>query len=189
MTFSDKKSARAYLREKRNKMSDEYLRQASDILTKKIIALEEFKDADTVLLFYPLGSEPDLLGVMNKALELGKKVAFPISIPDTCALEFHEVTSTDEMKLGTYRIAEPPTDAPMPLFTPQTLCVVPALALDRQGYRIGYGKGYYDRFLSEFSGISVSAVFEELLCDSLPTEATDIQLDILITQTGVIRIR
>ena len=187
MTFSDKKSARAYLRQKRSALTKEYLKQASDSLCGAIIALDEFKNSDTILLFYPLGNEPDLLKVMDSATRLGKKVAFPISFPETSTLEFHEVASLSKMSVGTYGIAEPPADAPIPPLTKNTLCIVPALAVDRRGYRIGYGKGYYDRFLACFDGISLCAVFDGFLCRSLPTEATDIPLDILITETGVIR--
>ena len=187
MTFSDKKSARSYLRQKRSELSKEYLKEASRRLCELLTSLDEFKNADSVLLFYPLGNEPDLLAVMSKAIELGKKVAFPISFPETSTLEFHEVASIDEMKVGTYKIAEPSFDAPLITITKKTLCIVPALAIDKQGFRIGYGKGYYDRFLASFVGVSASAVFDDFVCEALPTEATDVPLDILITETGVLR--
>ena len=189
MIVSDKKSVRTALRKKRAELSEEYISEASGAFCEAILSLDEFKRCDTVLLFYPLGNEPDMRRIAFEARSLGKKVAFPISLTESYTLEFHEVASLDEMKLGTYGIAEPPTDAPLPTITQKTLCVVPALAVDKRGYRIGYGKGYYDRFLASFEGISIAAVFDGFLLDRLPTEDTDVPLDILITKTGVIRIR
>lgn len=187
MVFLDKKSTRAYFLEKRAAQTTEERKRSSEQLCRHIISLNEFKDADTVLLFYPSRNEPDLLKVMDAAISLDKKAAFPISFTNDLSLGFREILSLSDMTLGTYNIPEPPNSAPIPIITKKTLCIVPALALDKRGFRIGYGKGYYDRFLSSFEGISLCAVSEGFVCNALPTEKTDIPIDILITETGVIR--
>ena len=69
-----------------------------------------------------------------------------------------------------------------------TLCILPALAYDAQGNRLGYGGGYYDRFLSNFAGTSVLAIYSFLYADSLPTDNFDKQADKIITEKGVLDI-
>ena len=170
-------------------ISDESLDISSRILCNKILALKEFLDADAVLLYSPTKNEPNLLPIAEAALKAGKKVAFPISITKSCTLDFREISSLTELTSGTYGIPEPPFNATKPTLTKKSLCIVPALAFDKKGFRIGYGKGYYDRFLSQFEGISAGAVFSSHTCDSLPTEPTDIPVNIIITETGVTRIK
>ena len=179
--------ARKFFLDKRLSISESERQAASHRLCGGIFELEEFRSADTVLLFYPSRNEPDLLPLAQIALDMGKSVAFPISLTSTCTLAFRCVSSLDELSRGTYGIYEPSIDAPAPLLSEKTLCVVPALAFDGSGYRLGYGKGYYDRFLADFNGISVGAAYDGFLCPSLPTDRTDIPVDIIITETGVIR--
>ena len=71
------------------------------------------------------------------------------------------------------------------VITENTLCVVPALLFSRDGYRLGYGKGYYDRFLRSFNGTSVGLSYDELLCEYLPIDSHDISLNIIITESEV----
>lgn len=187
--ISEKKEARKFFLEKRLALTARRLAAASAALCEGIVSLKEFTDADTLLIFFPSRNEPDLLPLVRIALSLEKNVAFPISFPDTCTLEFRCVSDLSELKEGTYGIPEPCADAPTPPITNKTLCILPALAFDRQGFRLGYGKGYYDRFLSQFKGVSAGAVIDGFLCDQLPIEHTDIPTDIIITEIGVIRIR
>ena len=104
---------------------------------------------------------------------------------DTVSLDFREVTSLDELEVGAYGIKEPPANNPLFNNNTHSVCVVPALSYDANGMRIGYGKGYYDRFLSEFSGISVGIVFSCLMSQSIPTDKYDVPVDVMITEEGV----
>jgi 5-formyltetrahydrofolate cyclo-ligase len=121
---------------------------------------------------------------MEKALKLKKSIAFPISLTDSLTLDFRTVSSLDELESGAYGIKEPREDSPKAILSERTLCVVPALAFDKQGFRLGYGKGYYDRFLKNFQGVSIGLCKDDFLADSLPTDKNDIPVDILITDTG-----
>ena len=186
MIFTDKKSARKQLLAKRMNLSEEYIKNMSQALCRHIRELEEFKNADTILIYSAAKNEPDLSNIAISALKEGKNVAFPISQTDSCTLDFRTVKSLDELCVGSYGIKEPTDRANKAPITSKTLCIVPALAVDKNKCRIGYGKGYYDRFLNDFDGISVCAVFPDFICDSLPTEQTDIQIDIIISETGVV---
>ena len=187
--FADKSSARKHFLASRLAISSEALDISSRILCNKILTLKKFLDADVVLLYFPTKNEPNLLSIAEAALKAGKKVAFPISITKNCTLDFREISSLTELNAGAYGIPEPPCNAKIPNLTEKSLCVVPALAFDKNGFRIGYGKGYYDRFLSKFKGVSVGAALSSHICDSLPTETTDIPVNIIITETGVTRIK
>lgn len=184
---ADKRQARLELSKIRADIydRDEYSKSLCD----GIAMLKDYEDADILLLYFPTRSEPDLTVLAEIAWRDGKQVAFPISRTDSLTLDFRIVSSLDEMSSGAYEIPEPSESAPRATITERTLCVVPALAVDRDGYRLGYGKGYYDRFLSSFVGRSLVAIHSSLVCERLPRNDTDIPLGTIITETGAIRLR
>ncbi len=191
MSFADispyKKELRKYFLDKRRALTRAQIEVASEAVSKRLISLPEFERADTVLFFYPTRNEPELFIAMDVALKKGKSIAFPISRTDTVTLDFRLVSVLDELMEGTYGIYEPADSAPLPIITESSLCVVPALSFDSKGFRLGYGKGYYDRFLPTFKGTSVGIAFDEFISHDLPALPTDIPVDILITQTGVLK--
>jgi 5-formyltetrahydrofolate cyclo-ligase len=184
---ADKRRARLELAKIR---ADIYGRgEYSKLLCDGIAMLKDYAGADILLLYFPTRSEPDLTPLAEIAWHDGKQVAFPISRTDSLTLDFRVVSSLDELCEGAYGIREPDGDAEETIVTERTLCVVPALAIDRDGYRLGYGKGYYDRFLSTFKGRSLVAIHSSLVCERLPRLDTDIPIKTLITETGAIRLR
>lgn len=176
-----KKETRKFFLEKRKSITESYREIADRVLLKKTVFSDVYKNAEIVLLYYPVKSEPNVLPIAEQALKEGKRVAFPISNPDGFILKFAFVESLDELVPGTYSIPEPPRNADKYINNSDTLCIVPGLAFDRFGKRIGYGKGYYDRFLENFSGISLGLCYADFLTDKLPAEDTDISLDIIIS--------
>ena len=184
---ADKKKARLELSKIRADIYDKP--EYSKLLCNGIAMLQEYKDADVVLLYFPTRSEPDISSLADIAWRDGKKVAFPISVTTDCTLDFRLVSSFDELEAGAYGILEPNSDAKRAVLSSCALCVVPALAVDAAGYRLGYGKGYYDRFLSSFEGNSVIAIHSSLVCERLPRNDTDIPVNTIITETGAIRIK
>jgi 5-formyltetrahydrofolate cyclo-ligase len=88
------------------------------------------------------------------------------------------------LEAGTYGINEPTKASPRASFTKNTICIVPALAFDKKGFRLGYGKGYYDRFLNNFEGISIGVAFDRFICDALPINDTDIAVGSIIKSSG-----
>jgi 5-formyltetrahydrofolate cyclo-ligase len=184
---ADKRKARIELSKIRADIYDKA--EYSARLCNGIATSDDYKNADILLLYFPTRSEPDLTPLAEIAWHDGKQVAFPISRTDSLTLDFRVVSSLDELCEGAYGIREPDGDAEETIVTERTLCVVPALAIDRDGYRLGYGKGYYDRFLSTFKGRSLVAIHSSLVCERLPRLDTDIPIKTLITETGAIRLR
>ena len=184
---ADKKKARLELAKIRADIYDK--QKYSEFLCNGIEALKEYKDADVILLYFPTRSEPDISPLADIARRDGKKIAFPISVTNDCTLDFRFISSPDELEIGAYGIREPRADAERATLSGRTLCIVPALAVDADGYRLGYGKGYYDRFLSTFEGNAVVAIHSSLVCERLPRNDTDIPLKTIITETGAIRLK
>ncbi len=182
--LSLKKEARAFFRSKRAGLSEKERHSLDASLCQRIICTEAYADSDVVLLYYPIKNEPDLLAVARHALSKGKRVAFPVSDTESFTLGFYFIRDLSELVPGAYSIPEPSKDAERFCVGEgeRALCIVPALSYDRNGFRIGYGRGFYDRFLAEFDGVSLGAAYSDFLVDSLPGENTDVSVDVIITE-------
>lgn len=182
---SQKKLLRRELRQIRGSLDGEYRRSADEKLMDSLFSLPQFKNAKTILTFFPVGSEPSILGIAEKSLAHGKQVAFPLCHPEGPYMTFHAVESLASLTLGSYGISEPDETFPKVSDFTDALCIVPALSFDKSGYRLGYGKGYYDRFLKDFGGVAVGLVYNELLFDDLPRDQYDEKVNIIITEKEV----
>lgn len=140
---------------------------------------------DTVLLYASFGTEIDTMSIAEKLF--GKyTVAFPLSRKDGI-MTFHTVKSADELHKGMYGIYEPDASLPRPEINNSTLCILPGLAFTADGLRLGYGGGYYDRFLAEYSHIHTMAfAYEELITENLPAMQHDIRADYILTPERMI---
>ncbi|MBP0963302.1 MAG: 5-formyltetrahydrofolate cyclo-ligase, partial [Oscillospiraceae bacterium] len=103
-------------------------------------------------------------------------------------MTFYLVKGKQDLTAGKYGIPEPAAHCAAAAATECSLCIVPGLAFDLCGYRIGYGGGYYDRFLQSFPGQSVGLVRQSFLCKTLPKEPFDQAVDAVVTQNGWLEI-
>ena len=141
-----------------------------------------FNNARNIMLFYPIGSELSLLELLNID---GKNFYFPCVTGDDLSVACYE--SSDCFISGKYDIMEP-DGVRLDECSFLDLVFVPALAVDLQGNRLGYGKGYYDKFLSKYpSLVSAVPVCSELCFEKIPAESHDIKVDYLITENDIIR--
>ncbi len=166
----------------------ETVRQEADMaMVSRFVNLATFRFADVILLYAPIKAEPNVLLCCEAIQKAGKRLAFPRCHPETCVMTYGIVTSPDELIRGSYGILEPHEEAEVYLPSPDKhdICIVPAVCFDKQGYRIGYGKGYYDRFLSQFGGTSIGFTLSCFLCDTLPRGRFDRSVDLIITEKGV----
>ncbi len=120
--------------------------------------------------------EVDTRRLIDHCLENNIPVALPIS--GETELSFFYIKSTDELSCGKFNIDEPTAEYPAS-FDKRTLCIVPALCADGCGYRLGYGRGYYDRFLSKFTGKSVILCYSSFKRE-VPCELHDKKADLTI---------
>ena len=185
MTVSEtKKALRRACAKTRSDIPISEKRAADAALCRTVAAHPAFAAADLLLLFTPVRGEPDLLPLFDEATKRGIPVAFPRC--EGTVMTFHTVNAPTDMIPDRFGIPAPTKNAPAPAVTARTLCVLPGLAAGRDGTRLGYGGGFYDRFLDTFAGITLFPVYDRLLLDTLPTEPTDHRVMHVITEKGEI---
>lgn len=155
------------------------------VITAKLLGNERVRSADTVLLYASFGSEVNTWDLAEKLLFKKKRVAFPRCRKDG-AMTFHLVDDLSQLKdgeVGSFDICEPCPTLPRPELSRNTVCIVPGLAFTLRGERLGYGGGFYDRFLAENPDIfTVAAAYEDMLTESLPVLEHDIKINIIVTE-------
>lgn len=184
-----KNDIRLKLLEKRKNISEKSRKAAEEKITRSLTELASFRFCSTILLYSPFRGELDLLTPLIKlASEPQKRIALPISSKDTPEMSFFYISSKDELCKGTFGIMEPQADAEkyIPKKHDDAICIIPAIAYDKSGHRLGYGKGYYDRFLSEFYGTKIGVCMSDMLLGKLPHGKYDLPADVIITEKGVI---
>ena len=150
-----------------------------------LMQLVSFRHSETILLYAPLEGEIDVMPIAVRALELGKRVAFPRCVEDPRNLDFKFISTLDELKSGSYSIAEPTEDMESVTDYSRSICIIPGVVFDDYGYRVGYGKGYYDRFLSAYDGTKFGLAYSECILGEVPRGRFDRHVDILISEKGV----
>ncbi len=145
-----------------------------------------FLKSNSVFITVPIRDEINTFPIIKRALDLGKNVYLPRTNPINKTMELVQYYgSLNELKKGSYGIPEPIGESKTG-FVPD-LTVVPALAYTIDGYRLGYGGGFYDRFLKNNKTYSVGLIYDELLVPILPTESTDIPVNMVLTPSYLIQ--
>lgn len=186
--MNEKTTLRAHLRALRDSLDGEYIAAASRSACERIAQLDEFKSAAAILLYFPTNNEISPLFLFDVAQKWGKKIAFPVCDHESGKLIFREISNLNELKKAKFGLFEPNNTCPILIPSEKTLCIVPAIAFDENGDRLGYGKGFYDRFLRDFKGTSVGLTCSDLLVKQLPTDPHDTPVKIVITESEIIEI-
>jgi len=175
----------------RNMLDRETINKNSSKICGLVLGTKQYENSDLIMLYYPIKSEVNVLPIMNKALEDGKRVAFPVSNKDDFTMTFKYVNSMDDLQEGTYGVLEPreECESVFSFDALEKLIIVPGLVYDKSGYRVGYGKGYYDRFLESFNGYSIGVVYSKFLLDSVERNKYDQSVDMIVTEEGNFEIR
>lgn len=187
MINQEKKALRVEYKALRNAVAD--IEAKSDSIYKFLIDSDLYYDAKIVLLYWSVDSEVGTHKMIDKVLFDGKRLALPKCMDSNGNMLFYYVRSNDEIIDGMYGIKEPLENELYTVSDEPTLCLVPGLCYTRVGYRLGYGKGYYDRFLEKFGGISVGLCYDECLTDSLPIDGYDKKVDFIITNKRIYDIK
>ena len=185
-----KNEIRAQYKEYRGSLSSEERAVRDARICSLFLSSITYRYAKVLLMYAPFGGEIDVLPIARQALADGKTVAFPRCNKTECTMEYHIVDSVEALDVGAYGISEPPADAPVwhadqCEADTHPVCIVPGLVFDRAGYRVGYGKGYYDRYLSTFPGVRVGIVYADCVLARIPRGRFDLSVDVLVTDKGV----
>ena len=157
-------------------------------LTERLLDMEEYKDAQRLFIFVSSPIECDTSRIISDALQRGKQVAVPRCTEKTGIMHFYFISSMGDLSPGAFSLLEPDPQKCEPVKDLSNgLCVVPGLCFDLEGYRLGFGKGYYDRFLDYFGGVTVGICYSKYIEKQLPRGAHDRHTDILVTERFINR--
>lgn len=178
----DKKELRRYIREQKRHFTSQQLGEMSLGIMSSLLSHPRVQNADTILMYHSLPDEVDTHSALDKLLAMGKKVLLPKVISDT-EMTIHEYTGPDSLQPSdSYGILEPTTPELSIINSQLSIVIVPGMAFDKQGHRLGRGKGYYDRFLSRVPNIyKIGVCFPFQILETIPSEITDIVMDEVIT--------
>lgn len=180
-----KQDLRARSKERRRNMKSEEKQLLDKAVADNVRRLKEYRPAKTILIYMSTPIEVDTIGIIKNAWADGKRVAVPRCIPDTRDMEFHYIDNLECLSEGSFSVLEP--DESLPIVTDFSGClmIVPGMHFDMKGYRIGYGKGYYDRYMVRFTGISAGICYSGELKPFLYHGRYDRHVDIVVTDKRI----
>ncbi len=160
-------------------------RNAADIaITRTLVLNDKYLNADVVLTYVSFGDEVDTRRLIVYMLKTGKKVAVPFC--QNKQMYFFEISSPSEIILGKGGIPTVDPIGKIPVKpTEKTLCIVPALAFDKKGNRLGYGGGYYDKYLSQYKLNAIGLCYEDCITEEIPVNNFDVKIPLIITEKNV----
>ena len=179
---------RAFL-EKRNALAPIDILEKSNAVINRLLSLKEFKEARKILTYISFGSEVNTHGLIR--LLFGKKEVFvPVVEREKREIYISELKDWKELSSGAYGILEPRKDCIRKRDIKEVeIVLVPGIAFDEEGYRIGYGGGYYDKFLKKTNGKKIGIAYDFQILKRLPHEDHDVKMDRIITEKRVLSFR
>lgn len=178
----EKKELRRRVREELSALSRSELVRGDGALFARFLALPQVEAAKTIFAFWGIpGREPDTARLIGELVRRGKTVGLPRMLPEH-RMEVRRYVPDRPLVKASFGISEPGEDCPLVRREDIDLALVPAVCYDRRGFRLGFGGGYYDRWLENFSGVTVGLCREAVLRDRVPAEAHDAKVDILLTE-------
>jgi 5-formyltetrahydrofolate cyclo-ligase len=179
-----KSRLRQSLRKLRASLGEETRARASQSIREALEAWPIFQQSQTILTYMPIKGEVDLTALLDRHSE--KQWILPRIIPEEDHRMVFHAYDAGRLVRHPFGMAEPTADSPTVPREALQLVLVPGLAFDRRGWRLGYGGGYFDRFLKDFSGVSVGIIFRALLLDGIPYDSFDVPVQYVVTEMGLL---
>jgi len=185
MAIQTKKEIRKYIKNIKSLMDSQEVMEKSNRIQNLLMEQEEYKKAESIYIYVNYNQEVITTDIIKKSLSFGKNVYVPKIQKDV--IKFHQIHSFEEdLALGSYGILEPTIELPDDLR--DGLLIMPGLAFDMEFHRIGYGGGFYDKYLSlPNSHIKLALAYDFQILDAIATDEFDMKVDIIITQDLVIK--
>lgn len=183
-----KDELRNQMRQKRRALTGAELAGNSEKITLNLFKLKCIQTAKTVCSFLSAFKEPDTMPIIQKLLSCGQAVCVPVTDEENVTLSLSYIHNVSDLKKGAYGIWEPSS-------TEEANCgdidvmLVPGLAFGRDGARLGFGKGYYDRLLANSRSIKIGLCHSFQLFNTIPSDAHDVPMDYIITEKEIIKVR
>ncbi|MGK5510023.1 5-formyltetrahydrofolate cyclo-ligase [Brevibacillus formosus] len=186
---TNKKQLRSHILERRKSMSAKEREQLSREVCEHLLSHERLADAKTIMAFHPFGDELDILPFLHEAKKRGQDIWLPLTNVAERRLIPYRYTGPHMLKQGVYGIWEPdPALAEEADVLHLDAIIVPGVAFDNKGGRMGYGGGYYDRFLATLKKLPflVGVGFSIQVVEHVPLESHDVLLDAVVTEKGLL---
>ena len=179
----EKESLRNLLLEKRDNTSFDLMKIASAKIQKRLKKILAFKNAQKIGAYYPIGSEIFTQDIIQELLSQGKEVFLPKVIGDS--IEFRKITDFSSLEHGSFDIMEPKEDCPVD--NNLDVILVPTVGISPIGVRLGYGHGFYDRFLAENKVTTISLTLEKQIIKNIPKSEHDVLIDWIVTEDQMLQ--
>jgi 5-formyltetrahydrofolate cyclo-ligase len=178
----ERKSLRSFLLEKRDNTSFDFMKIASEKIQKKLKKINAYRNAQKIGVYYPIGSEVLTQDIIQELLSNGKDVFLPKVIGKK--MEFRKISNFSSLEKGSFDIMEPKDDCQ----TDNSLDVVlvPTVGISPVGVRLGYGHGFYDKFLAEHKVTTISLTLEKQIVKNIPKSEHDIIINWIITEDRIL---
>lgn len=182
----EKAELRKEIRKRLKEMTQAEYKNRSQEIHKNLFATNAWKEAKTIGLTISIFPEVDTYGIIEEAWRTGKRVAAAKCIPETRALRFYIITDFAQLEKGYFGLYEPVVQKTEELAKADIdLLLVPGIGFTKNGFRLGVGGGYYDRYLEDFHGHTLSICFQEQLVAELPLEPHDRPIQQIVTENDV----
>lgn len=180
-----KKELRLQTLAKLDQISAEEFERSTALLHEHLLQLPVWKQAKTIALTMSRGKEIPTLPLIKKAWEEGKTVCIPTCFPKTKEMTFYEYTPATKMTSSYFGLLEPdPLESTVVHKEAIDLIIVPGVCFDQRGYRIGFGGGYYDRYLADYHGVTIALCLSLQQIKHVPSEAHDIPVSMMVSEKG-----
>ena len=178
-----KKALRNLLLSKRDKTSFDLMKIASKKIQKRLKKIEAFRNAQKIGFYYPIGSEILTQDIIQESLSNGKEVFLPKVVGKD--IEFRQIIDFSSLEKGSFDILEPKEDCKKD--NNLDVALIPTVGISFEGVRLGYGHGYYDKFLTNYKTTSISLTLEKQLVKNIPKEEHDRIIDWIVTEDRIVR--
>lgn len=186
MVKEKKKNLRKEITVKRDGLTQIEMTKKSKKICEKFFLFEKVKKARKFFIYYSIKSEVDTKPIINHLLAQNKTVTLPRIKNSNSEMSLHKINSLNDLSNNGLSFLQPDKNLPIILAKDIEIAVIPGIAFDKLKRRLGWGGGYYDKFLSESQAFSIGLSFDLQVVDELPTELHDQQLDLIITETLLI---
>jgi 5-formyltetrahydrofolate cyclo-ligase len=172
----------------RNSLSTEEITAGSNEIVARLMRIEEIRKAATLMVYVSFGSEVRTDDLIRWCWREGKRIVVPFCNVESRELTACRIDGFDELETGHYGIRAPKEGLLRPVEGGEIDAIlVPAVAFDRRGYRIGYGGGYYDRFLPRApQAVKIGVAFASQIIEEIPVDGHDLPVDVIVTEREVI---
>jgi len=182
-----KQNLRHDLRHQRNAMVSLTVEEKSELAFYRLSHLPEYQSASCIACYVSIKNEMDTQAFIQKALGEGKQVGVPVTKPGGI-MNFQTIAELGDLQPVHFGLLEPSADSKK-VILPETFdwVIVPGIAFDRCGHRVGSGGGYYDRFMAQTEAVWIGLAYAFQIVDQVPVEPHDLAMDVIVTEDEVIR--